>query len=283
MVEALLAAGLGKKELPRQRKDPRGAKKGERRMKKIRPVEDEVMERIEPEEPTPEAVRQAKIQRWHDLCNGEPECEICPAMAECLPVEIKEADAETLDRINGILEAAHSTQAPSQPETPAEPVPDPEPAPYSPEESAERDELVITLNDFCDDRLSCRSCPMSNCGCTPEVGFMSLPTNTLRKWVGLIKAAKWVASELEMAPTEPAPAPQDDPVNHPSHYTQGGIECLDAIKASMSPEEYAGMLKGQVLKYVWRYRLKGQPAQDLKKAQFYLGRLIEEVEANAEE
>lgn len=43
--------------------------------------------------------------------------------------------------------------------------------------------------------------------------------------------------------------PVNDPVNHPEHYTSGGIECLDAIKASMTPIEYAGFLKGQVLKY----------------------------------
>ena len=45
----------------------------------------------------------------------------------------------------------------------------------------------------------------------------------------------------------------EDLVNNPSHYTQGGIECIDAIKASMSDEEYAGFLKGNALKYLWRY------------------------------
>lgn len=64
-----------------------------------------------------------------------------------------------------------------------------------------------------------------------------------------------------------------DPVNNPAHYTQGGIECIDAIKASMSPLEYAGFLKGNALKYLWRYRHKGKAVQDLKKANWYLGRL----------
>lgn len=72
--------------------------------------------------------------------------------------------------------------------------------------------------------------------------------------------------------------PVNDPVNHPEHYTSGGIECIDAIKASMTPIEYAGFLKGQILKYVWRYRLKGKPVQDLKKANFYLDRLIHLIE-----
>lgn len=75
--------------------------------------------------------------------------------------------------------------------------------------------------------------------------------------------------------------PTADPVNHPAHYTQGGIECIDAIRASMTVEEYAGYLKGQVIKYIWRYRHKGKPAEDLKKARFYLDRLIEQTEGAA--
>lgn len=66
-----------------------------------------------------------------------------------------------------------------------------------------------------------------------------------------------------------------DQVNHPDHYTSGGIECIDAIRASMSPDEFRGLLKGNVIKYVWRYRLKGKPVQDLEKAAWYLNKLIE--------
>ena len=65
----------------------------------------------------------------------------------------------------------------------------------------------------------------------------------------------------------------NDNVNNPAHYTQGGIECIDAIKASMSPLEYAGFLKGNALKYLWRYRHKGRAVEDLKKANWYLSRL----------
>lgn len=65
----------------------------------------------------------------------------------------------------------------------------------------------------------------------------------------------------------------NDNVNNPAHYTQGGIECIDAIKSSMSPLEYAGFLKGNALKYLWRYRHKGKAVEDLKKAAWYLDRL----------
>lgn len=69
----------------------------------------------------------------------------------------------------------------------------------------------------------------------------------------------------------------DDAVNHPSHYTQGGIECIEAIKNSMSQEAFNGYLKGNALKYLWRYTNKGNPVEDLKKAQWYINRLLSEV------
>jgi hypothetical protein len=65
-----------------------------------------------------------------------------------------------------------------------------------------------------------------------------------------------------------------DPVNSPIHYVDGnGVECIDAIEASMSTEEFKGFLKGNVQKYVWRYSQKNG-AEDLKKAKWYLERLI---------
>jgi hypothetical protein len=65
-----------------------------------------------------------------------------------------------------------------------------------------------------------------------------------------------------------------DPVNSPAHYADGnGIECIDAIEASMSPQEFKGFLKGNSQKYLWRYTRKNG-AEDLKKAKWYLERLI---------
>ncbi len=65
-----------------------------------------------------------------------------------------------------------------------------------------------------------------------------------------------------------------DVVNSPPHYKSGGIEAIEGIEASMEPEAYAGYLKGNIMKYMWRYERKGKPVEDLKKAQWYLGRLI---------
>lgn len=71
----------------------------------------------------------------------------------------------------------------------------------------------------------------------------------------------------------------NDPVNHPNHYTEGGIECIEGIEASMTSEAYRGYLKGCCLKYLWRYEKKDNPVQDLEKARWYLDRLIIEIKA----
>ena len=66
----------------------------------------------------------------------------------------------------------------------------------------------------------------------------------------------------------------NDMVNAPPHYRQGDIECIDAIRAALTPEEFRGYCKGNALKYVWRERHKGG-AESLAKAQWYLARLVE--------
>lgn len=68
-----------------------------------------------------------------------------------------------------------------------------------------------------------------------------------------------------------------DVVEKPAHYNQGGIECIQAIEASMSHEEFIGYLKGNAMKYLWRYRNKNG-IEDLKKAQWYQKLLIEKYQ-----
>jgi hypothetical protein len=67
-----------------------------------------------------------------------------------------------------------------------------------------------------------------------------------------------------------------DAVLHPKHYCRFGIECIDAIKASMEPTAFCGYLKGNCIKYLWRYDLKGDRVENLKKAKVYLEWLINE-------
>jgi len=70
----------------------------------------------------------------------------------------------------------------------------------------------------------------------------------------------------------------EDLVNHPDHYqSDEGIEAIEAIEASMSAEGFQGYLKGNALKYLWRWDKKSTDpklrVQDLEKAQWYLNRL----------
>ena len=73
---------------------------------------------------------------------------------------------------------------------------------------------------------------------------------------------------------DPYDQPPEDPVYAPPHYNTGNIECIDAIEQSMTPHAFKGYCKGNALKYIWRMSYKGKPVEDLRKAVWYLERLI---------
>lgn len=74
---------------------------------------------------------------------------------------------------------------------------------------------------------------------------------------------------------------QEDNVNHPSHYTFGKIEVMDYIEDKLSDVECEGYFVGNIIKYVSRFRKKNG-IEDLKKAQWYLNRLISNMEGKNE-
>lgn len=89
---------------------------------------------------------------------------------------------------------------------------------------------------------------------------------------------------LEPLPKEDRPikmpeSSKPDNVNHPKHYCKGGLECIQVIKAQLTPQQYEGYLYGNVLKYMWRWPDKNG-LEDLRKAAHYLMWLIEEVKKN---
>jgi hypothetical protein len=84
--------------------------------------------------------------------------------------------------------------------------------------------------------------------------------------------AKWKLGEPEK-PTETV-----DKVNSPPHYGQGTIECIEYIEDFLNQDEFIGYLRGNIAKYMHRFRYKNG-IEDLKKAQWYLGRLIKEMES----
>lgn len=70
------------------------------------------------------------------------------------------------------------------------------------------------------------------------------------------------------------PPPGFDPVNKPAHYNQGKVECIDALEtATMGLEGIEAVCTANVIKYMWRWKLKNG-VEDLKKALWYLNKLI---------
>ncbi len=69
-----------------------------------------------------------------------------------------------------------------------------------------------------------------------------------------------------------------DLVNHPPHYTTGGIETIDFMQAKSTPEEFAGHLRLTTIKYLSRGPFKEDALRDYKKAAWYLNRLIDFLE-----
>lgn len=65
-----------------------------------------------------------------------------------------------------------------------------------------------------------------------------------------------------------------DSVNHPSHYTFGSVECIEAIHSALGDDGFAAYCQGNAMKYLWRHRRKGG-LEDLEKAKWYIDRMIE--------
>lgn len=114
------------------------------------------------------------------------------------------------------------------------------------------------------------------------------PNNDVAYCEGIFKGARWKAVNcpdvetmgnpdqwFTVAQREPV---TNDVVNHPSHYAQGGIECIDAIKAAtVGKTGIEAVCVANVVKYLWRYEEKNG-LEDVKKARWYLERLISELE-----
>ena len=68
---------------------------------------------------------------------------------------------------------------------------------------------------------------------------------------------------------------REEEINSPQHYNTGQIECIDAIEGMLTFEEFVGYLRGNSLKYRWRFRYKRSPISDLAKAAWYEKRLFD--------
>ena len=90
-------------------------------------------------------------------------------------------------------------------------------------------------------------------------------------------------AEEQLANTEKKiEEPKEDMVNHPPHYTQGEIECIEVIKYindKLNMKGYEGYCLGNFIKYIWRCNFKNG-WEDIDKAIFYLDELLAEQRKN---
>ena len=99
-----------------------------------------------------------------------------------------------------------------------------------------------------------------------------------RRW----RAGKGTKPPIEFATPDlgedvkPVTKAGKDMVKNPEHYKTGEIECIDAIRASLTTEEYRGYLKGNIIKYTWRYPYKNG-VEDLRKQTVYTDWLIKSL------
>ena len=95
--------------------------------------------------------------------------------------------------------------------------------------------------------------------------FAEFPASEAKDWI------HWDAAGINSTTAQDWDAVRPDMVNSPPHYTAGGIETIDYIKAKLSPEGYRGYLQGNLLKYASRIGKKG--SDDAGKAAWYAQRL----------
>lgn len=125
-----------------------------------------------------------------------------------------------------------------------------------------RDEMVRTLVKFCDDCHGCNICLLDK--------FSGGVMCDFNEWSDDKLAIAYEEVNMDGGST--------DMVNHPKHYTQGGIECIDALKAAtVGKRGIEAVCVANVIKYLWRYEEKNG-IEDVRKAKWYIERLLKELE-----
>lgn len=149
----------------------------------------------------------------------------------------------------------------------------------------DRSEKEETLNFYCNNIDDCDNCELMKKYDRDTSEFTDQYSCIFHKMSDdmLNKCYNWY-KELDPAACENVEAkccnkePDIDMVNHPSHYTQGSIECIDAIKAAtVSKTGIEAVCTANAIKYLWRYEEKNG-IEDVKKARWYIDRLIKELE-----
>lgn len=87
-----------------------------------------------------------------------------------------------------------------------------------------------------------------------------------------------IAPHWHPSPSETVRQSRADAINHVAHYNAGKIECIDAMEAAIVGQTaFEGAMSSTALKYIWRWKHKNG-VEDVKKAVWYLNRLIAHLE-----
>ena len=148
-------------------------------------------------------------------------------------------------------------------------------------------EKAEKIKEYCNSNNYCSNCAIKN-RCNGDFitavyeKAKNVNNNSLSNAYDIEKNYEIIFGKTSETKEEKVEKKTEDMVNHPSHYTSGGVECIDAITAALSKYEDSvdSWLVGQVIKYLWRAPLKGKYEEDIKKAQFYLNRLVEKIDKN---
>ena len=125
-----------------------------------------------------------------------------------------------------------------------------------------REEMIEELKTLCSNYGSCYGCPLldgsGNC-----------------KYPGLFVDMDYVKLERACKEAFGMEEPKKKDMINPDHYKVHANECIDEIRAMLTPEEFRGFLKGNFLKYRYRTGHKDDPEQEAQKSDWYMNKLME--------
>lgn len=141
-----------------------------------------------------------------------------------------------------------------------------------------REDKINELEWYCDHcGINCDNCEISTV-VTNCCAFDNMTDEELNKIYSCFKELG-----LNVTDKQYNDKPTQDAVNHPEHYTQGGIECIDALKAATTNKVgIEAVCVANAIKYLWRYEEKNG-IEDVRKARWYIDRLIKELNESAED
>lgn len=141
-----------------------------------------------------------------------------------------------------------------------------------------RDEMVLALDKFCDEQKDCSCCLLEkfsdvcNFNRWPDDKLTIAYEHVYKNSEARLDGSHLKDEEVKMSDSS------SDVVNHPKHYTQGGIECIECIKAAVTNKVgIEAVCVANVIKYLFRYEEKNG-IEDVRKAKWYIERLLKELE-----